>query len=102
MSKPIISLLVVAAIGATAATSLPIPATAAELLSPKIFRAHHHHVHWCNPCGCLRVRYLYHRELRSTYGSGFDPRNFDQTEPYYYFGRVRAYPQYWVDAGPVQ
>jgi hypothetical protein len=40
--------------------------------------------------------------LRSTYGSGFDPRNFDQTEPYYYFGRVRAYPQYWVDAGPVQ
>ena len=33
----------------------------------------------------------------STYGLDFDPRNFDQTEPYFYLGRVRTYPQYWVD-----
>jgi hypothetical protein len=38
----------------------------------------------------------YRRELRSTYGLNFDPRNFDQTEPHYYFGQVQAYPRYWV------
>jgi len=52
---------------------------------------------FCGCCGCLRVTYDYHRELRSTYGSHFDPRNYDQTEPHYHFGRVRAYPQYWTD-----
>jgi hypothetical protein len=57
---------------------------------------------WCDPCGRLRVSYDYHREMRMTYGTGFDPRNFDTTEPYYYFGRVRAYPQFWVEADPVQ
>jgi hypothetical protein len=36
----------------------------------------------------------YYPELRSTYGVGFDPRNYDTTEPRYYFGRMRAYPQY--------
>jgi hypothetical protein len=35
--------------------------------------------------------------LSSTYGLDFDPRNFDQTEPYFYLGKVRTYPQYWVD-----
>jgi hypothetical protein len=51
----------------------------------------------CGPCGCVHVTYDYHRQLESTYGLGFDPRNFDQTEPYYYFGPVRAYPRYWCD-----
>jgi hypothetical protein len=55
---------------------------------------------YCGCCGCLGVTFDYHRELRSTYGLKFDPRNFDQTEPYYYFGRVRAYPRYWIDPGP--
>jgi hypothetical protein len=55
---------------------------------------------YCGCCGCLHVGYAYHRELRSTYGVKFDPRNFDQTEPYYYLGRVRAYPRYWIDPGP--
>jgi hypothetical protein len=55
---------------------------------------------YCGCCGCLGVTYDYHRELRSTYGTKFDPRNFDQTEPYYYFGRVRAYPRFWVAPGP--
>jgi hypothetical protein len=35
--------------------------------------------------------------LESTYGTAFDPRNDDQTEPHYYWGRVRAYPRYFVD-----
>jgi hypothetical protein len=48
----------------------------------------------CGPCGCP-VTYVYHRELRSTYGIAFDPRNFDTTEPYYYYGPVRAWPRYW-------
>ena len=34
-------------------------------------------------------------------GTGFDPRNFDTTEPHYYLGRMRAYPRYWVSAGPL-
>ena len=57
---------------------------------------------YCGCCGCLHVTYDYHRELRSTYGSHFDPRNFDQTEPHYYFGRVRTYPQYWTDRGGIE
>ena len=52
---------------------------------------------YCGPCGCLRVAYAYHPELRSTYGLRFDPRNYDTTEPRYYFGRVRAYPRYYID-----
>jgi len=54
-----------------------------------------------SPCGCLHVSYVFHRELRSTYGLSFDPRNFDQTRPYYYFGALRAYPRYWI-AEPLQ
>lgn len=56
---------------------------------------------YCGPCGCLGVAYVYHRELRSTYGLGFDPRNYDTTQPHYYFGRVRAWPRYFVEGGPV-
>jgi hypothetical protein len=54
-------------------------------------------VRQCGCCGCLHVFYDYHRELRATYGTGMDPRNYDQTEPHYHFGSVRAYPQYWSD-----
>jgi hypothetical protein len=54
-------------------------------------------VRQCGCCGCLHVFYDHHRELRATYGAGIDPRNYDQTEPHYYFGPVRAYPQYWSD-----
>jgi hypothetical protein len=57
---------------------------------------------WYGPCGCLHVSHVFHRELRTTYGLSFDPRNFDQTEPHYYFGAIRAYPRYWVDAGWAQ
>ena len=55
----------------------------------------------CGPCGCLQVGYDHHRVLESTYGTAFDPRNDDQTEPHYYWGRVRAYPRYFVDGIPV-
>jgi hypothetical protein len=49
----------------------------------------------CWPCGGCNVAYDYHRELQTTYGLGFDPRNYDTTEPHFYLGPVRAYPQYW-------
>ena len=51
----------------------------------------------CGPCGCLRVALVRHRELQSTYGLSFDPRNYDTTEPHFYFGRMRAYPRCFVD-----
>ena len=57
---------------------------------------------YCGPCGCLQVAYVYHRALLSTYGTGFDPRNYDATEPHYYFSRtMHAYPRYFVDGVPV-
>jgi hypothetical protein len=55
----------------------------------------------CGPCGCLQVTYVYHAELQSTYGLGFDPRNYDTTEPHFYLGPVRPYPHYFVDGVPV-
>ena len=56
---------------------------------------------YCGVCGCLQVAYVHHRELESTYGLAFDPRNDDQTEPYFYLGRMRAYPRFFVDGVPV-
>jgi hypothetical protein len=51
----------------------------------------------CDVCGCLRVIYARHREVLTTYGVGFDPRNYDTAEPLFYPGRVRAYPRYFTD-----
>jgi hypothetical protein len=55
----------------------------------------------CGPCGCLQVTYDYHRELRTTYGLNYDPRNFDTAEPYFYFGQMRAYPRYFANGVPL-
>jgi hypothetical protein len=83
-------------VGALAAMSME-PTGAAELQTPRSARPA-----YCGPCGCLQVTYVYHRALLSTYGTGFDPRNFDMTQPYYYFSRsVHAYPRYSVDGVPV-
>jgi hypothetical protein len=98
MSKPILSALLVGVVTAAGmlgwsnagnAADLPVPAQRGASLG-------------CGPCGCLRASFLYHRELKSTYGIAFDPRSYDQTEPRYYYGRVRAYPRYWVCADPIQ
>jgi hypothetical protein len=98
-----ISALVLGAVAAAGMLAAPVSAVATELLPPTIAHVRHQHtVVWYGPCGCLHASYVFHRELRSTYGLSFDPRNFDQTEPYYHFGRLRAYPRYWVDAEPVQ
>ena len=52
----------------------------------------------CGPCGCLQVTFVYHRALLTTYGTGFDPRNYDMTQPHYYFSRsLHAYPRYSVN-----
>jgi hypothetical protein len=93
MSKAIMVALGVGIVAAMA-TGVPMCANAADLqtLAPVA-----QHARWCGPCGCLRVSYDHHREMLMTYGTGFDPRNFDTTEPYYYFGRVRAYPHFWVE-----
>jgi hypothetical protein len=98
MSKPAKSALLlgmatlgmaVAAVGAVSA-----PAVAADM-AVKAARADA--AAQCGWCGCLHVSYDRHRGVESTYGLNFDPRNFDQTEPYFYLGKVRAYPQYWTD-----
>jgi hypothetical protein len=103
MSTPTISAVLAGMVGAAAVPAIPISAVAAELLPPAAAHVRHRYTApYCGPCGWLQVSYVYHRELRSTYGLSFDPRNFDQTEPYYHFGPVRAYPRYWVDADPAQ
>jgi len=49
-------------------------------------------------CRCPIYRtFVYHRDLRSTYGTGFDPRNYDEAEPHFYLGPVRRYTRYWSD-----
>jgi hypothetical protein len=105
MSKPITFAMLTAAAVAMAGLAMAglTSAFAAELLpSTGVQLRHRHATPACDPCGCLHVSYIYHRELRSTYGIGFDPRNYDQTEPHFYFGRMRAYPRYWVLADPAQ
>lgn len=97
MPKPIISALG-AGLMAAGIAAMPISASAADLLLPY----HHRVAGWCGRCGCLHLNYVYHREVETTYGAGFDPRNFDQAVPYFYWGRTRAYPRYWVDADPAQ
>jgi hypothetical protein len=94
MSKQKILML---AVGAVASIVLATPRTsvAADLQLPTKARAVQEAS--CGPCGCLHVTYEYHRQLESTYGLSFDPRNFDQTEPYFYMGAVRPYPRYWCD-----
>lgn len=85
-----------AAVGALALASAG-PVGAADLNVPPVAGAAH-----CGPCGCLQVTYVYHRELLTTYGTGFDPRNYDTTQPHFYFSRaVHAYPRYFVEGSPV-
>jgi hypothetical protein len=75
----------------------PISLGAAELQAPaQAVRAYPD----CGRCGCLSVTYVHHRDMQSTYGLGFDPRNYDQTEPHFYFGRMHAYPRYFVEGVP--
>jgi hypothetical protein len=56
----------------------------------------------CGPCGCLHVTWTYHRVLLSTYGLGFDPRNFDTTQPFFHYGALRAYPHFWCEINAAQ
>jgi hypothetical protein len=97
MSKPILTALVVGFVTAAGVPAVSGSATAADLPVPVRQAAH-----WCGPCGCLHVSHVHHRELKSTYGAGFDPRSYDQTEPRYYFGPMHAYPRYWVAAAPAE
>jgi hypothetical protein len=86
MAKPLIAAFVLAATagllaGSTRAADLGVPGPGEQAA-------------YCGPCGCLQVTYDYHPKLRSTYGLAFDPRNFDTTEPHFYYGPVRAWPHY--------
>ena len=87
MAKPLIAAFVLAATAGLQAGS----ARAADLgvPGPGVRAAD------CGPCGSCSVTYDYHPELKTTYGLGFDPRNYDATEPHFYLGPVRAYPHYW-------
>ena len=99
MSKPILTGLVVGDRGHGWRAGCAHLCRCCRIVAPPAVHARHHGATlWCGPCGCLHVSYAYHRELRSTYGLNFDPRNFDQTQPYYFLGPVRAYPRYWCDA----
>ena len=103
MLKAMVLAFVAGMAAATGVSTMPNTAGAAELEAPPLVHVRHRQAaFWCGPCGCPRVSYDYHRELQSTYGLSFDPRNFDQTEPYYVFGPVRAYPRYWCDADLVR
>jgi hypothetical protein len=42
----------------------------------------------CVACGCIREGRR--SELQSTYGLNYDPRNFDTTEPYFFYNGTRA------------
>jgi hypothetical protein len=92
MSKPMIAVLILSAVGAVAMVD---SATAADLNVPT--QAAPARAAECGPCGCLRVTYDRHREVLTTYGTDFDPRNYDTTQPHYFLGAVRAYPQYSCD-----
>jgi len=72
------------------AAELPLPAPRAEN-SPDALADR-------GPCGCLPAASpARDRGPQSTYGPSFDPRNYDQTEPYYYPGRPRAHVRYFVE-----
>jgi hypothetical protein len=91
------SMLVLASVGlGLLSVPLSTPVRAADM----VVKGRHVAAADCGPCGCLRVTYDHHREVLSTYGPSYDPRNFDQTQPYFFLGRMRAYPQYYVDGGP--
>jgi hypothetical protein len=78
---------------------LPYSAKAADTVAP--LPGYHHRVfHYKDSCGCLHLTYHYHRELRFTYGAFSDPRSFDTQEPYFYYGPVKAYPEYFVEVYP--
>ena len=97
MSKTLAPALLVGIAIAAGAAGMPSFARAADL---QVVGPAHYATRWCGCCGCLHESYVRHRELRTTYGIGFDPRNYDTQEPHYYFGPVRSYPRYWVSAGP--
>jgi hypothetical protein len=97
MSKLKIGMLVVATVAMVSAVASR-PVLAADLGLPT--KAQPAEAANCGPCGCLHVSYEYHREMEKTYGLDYDPRNYDQTQPHYYLGAVRAYPRYWCDYGP--
>jgi len=100
MSRPIISaVLTVAGMMAIATSS----AFSAELSpAPSDYVRHERLAQICDPCGCIHVSYVYHRELRATYGTGFDPRVFDQTQPRFYLGPVRGYPRFYLCRDPAK
>jgi hypothetical protein len=82
MSKSVVALAAFVVLGIAA---LPSPSSAADQDTPKRAKAEHYRPAdlSCGCCGCLHVSYDHHRELRSTYGTNIDPRNYDQTEPHY-------------------
>jgi hypothetical protein len=93
MAKPVVSFFVTGILAAAGLAAVSLSAPAADMPLKAASTAER-----CGPCGCVQITYDYHRELRTTYGTAFDPRNFDQTQPHFYFGPVRRYAQYWTDA----
>jgi hypothetical protein len=95
MSKPMKLTFLGGLIFAVGSFVTSVPSVAADMAVPGA--AVERQAAACGPCGCLHVTWTHHRVLESTYGLDFDPRNFDQTEPYYVYGPVRAYPHFWCE-----
>jgi hypothetical protein len=93
MSRLIIGLALIFAAGGIACSS---SVRAADLAASPM-RSAASPVEHCDDYGCWYAIYVRHRALLSTYGAGFDPNNYDFTEPYYYYGRERTYVRYSRD-----
>ncbi|MGO4870645.1 MAG: hypothetical protein ACLPGW_08550 [Roseiarcus sp.] len=96
MSRSIIGLALTFAVGGVVWSS---SVEAADVAGPRETMSASSVEHCGEVCGCWRTDYVRHRELLSTYGAGFDPNNYDFTEPHYYYGRERLYPRYSRDPG---
>ena len=80
------------AIAVTCAVAAPSSARAADL--PYRHRAAEEPARRMDgicPCYTYTVR---HKVLLSTYGTDLDPRNYDFTEPHYFFGGVKTFRRY--------
>ncbi len=92
------ALMVLSAVGALVFAYVVQPTKADEFgVAPRhAAHARAHVSRHCGRCGCPRVAYVHHRELESTYGLDYDPRNYNTTKPHFYPGRMRSYTQYFV------
>ncbi len=92
MSRSVIWIAFIFAVGGAIWSS---SAEAADVAAPRKAIAASSVERCVEVCGCWHTYYVRHRVLLSTYGAGFDPNNYDFTEPHYFYGQERFYPRYF-------